>query len=94
VEGYQGSYGPVQRFVPGWKRESGQQPVAKQAFVPLVFPAGENCQFDWSNEYIVLGGVLQTIKVAHFHLSYSRKMFLAAYPGKPKKCFGCPYQVI
>jgi transposase len=80
VEGYQGSYGPVQRFVLGWKRESGKQPVAKQAFVPLVFPAGETCQFDWSYEYVVLGGVLQTIKVAHFRLSYSRKMFLVAYP--------------
>jgi len=63
-----------------WKRESGKQPVANQAFVPLVFPAGETCQFDWSYEYVVLGGVLQTIKVAHFRLSYSRKMFLVAYP--------------
>jgi len=80
VEGYQGSYGPVQRFVLDWKRESGKQPVANQAFVPLVFPAGETCQFDWSYEYVVLGGVLQTIKVAHFRLSYSRKMFLVAYP--------------
>jgi len=80
VEGYQGSYGPVQRFVLEWKRESGKQPVAKQAFVPLVFPAGETCQFDWSYEYVVLGGVLQTIKLAHFRLSYSRKMFLVAYP--------------
>jgi Integrase core domain len=70
----------VQRFVLGWKRESGKQPVAKQAFVPLVFPAGETCQFDWSYEYVMLGGVLQTIKVAHFRLSYSRKMFLVAYP--------------
>lgn len=80
VEGYQGSYGPVQRFVLDWKRESGKQPVAKQAFVPLIFPAGETCQFGWSYEYIVLGGVLQTIKAAHFRLSYSRKMFLVAYP--------------
>jgi transposase len=80
VEGYQGSYGPVQRFALDWKRESGNQPVAKQVFVPLVLPAGDTCQFDWSYEYVVLGGVLQTIKVAHFCLSYSRKMFLVAYP--------------
>jgi len=80
VEGYQGSYGPVQRFVLDWKRASGKQPVITQAFVPLAFPAGESCQFDWSYEYVVLGGVLQTIKVAHFRLSYSRKMFLVAYP--------------
>ncbi len=44
------------------------------------FPAGETCQFDWSHEYVILGGVLHTVKVAHFRLAYSRKMFLAAYP--------------
>jgi transposase len=80
AEGYQGSYGPVQRFVHDWKLASGKQPVSKQAFVPLAFPAGETCQFDWSYEYVLLDGILQAIKVAHFRLSYSRKMFLVAYP--------------
>jgi transposase len=80
VEGYQGSYGPVQRFVHDWKLSAGKSPAATQAFVPLAFPVGETCQFDWSHEYVVLGGVLQTVKVAHFRLAYSRKMFLAAYP--------------
>jgi hypothetical protein len=78
VEGYQGSYGPIQCFVQDWKRESGKQSMANQAFIPLAFPAGETCQFDWSYEYVILGGVLQTIKVAHFRLCYSRKMFLIA----------------
>lgn len=36
--------------------------------------------FDWIYEYAVLGGVLQAIKVAHFRLFHSRKMFLVAYP--------------
>jgi transposase len=77
IEGYQGSYGPVQRFVQDWKQ---QAPSASQAFVPLAFPAGETCQFDWSHEHVILGGVLQTVKVAHFRLAYGRRMFLAAYP--------------
>ena len=38
------------------------------------------CQFDWSQETIELGGIVQTIKVAHFRLAYSRKMFVIAYP--------------
>ena len=80
VKGYEGSYGPVQRFVKNWKRQSLHRPSTTQAFVPLAFPAGETCQFDWSHEYVILNGVLQTIKVAHFRLSYSRRMFLAAYP--------------
>jgi hypothetical protein len=29
---------------------------------------------------VVLGGVSQTIKIAHFRLAYSRKMFVVAYP--------------
>lgn len=80
VEGYQGSYGPVQRLVQDWKQQAQHRPSITQAFVPLAFPAGETCQFDWSHEYVILGGVLQTVKVAHFRLAYSRRMFLAAYP--------------
>jgi transposase len=80
AEGYQGSYGPVQRFVQNWKQQAGHRPVATQAFVPLAFPAGETCQFDWSHEVVVLGGAAQTIKVAHFRLAYSRQMFVVAYP--------------
>jgi transposase len=48
--------------------------------VPLLFPAGETCQFDWSHERVVIAGVEQVVKVAHFRLSYSRQMFVAAYP--------------
>jgi transposase len=79
AEGYGGAYDSVQRFVKAWKAEHiGAN--AKQAFVPLVFSPGEVCQFDWSHEQVELGGVTQTIKVAHFRLTYSRQMFVAAYP--------------
>lgn len=80
VEGYQGSYGPVQRFALNWKQQAGTRASTMQAFVPLAFPAGDTCQFDWSHEVVVLGGVMQTIKVAHFRLAYSRQMFIVAYP--------------
>jgi transposase len=80
AEGYRGSYGPVQRFVKGWKARRAGSPVVTQAFVPLSFPPGETCQFDWSHEEVELGGVVQAVKVAHFRLAYSRKMFVVAYP--------------
>lgn len=80
VEGYRGSYDPVQRFVKRWKMAQASRPAVTQAFVPLVFPPGETGQFDWSHEEVELGGVVQTIKVAHFRLAYSRQMFLVAYP--------------
>ena len=80
VEGYRGSYTVVQRYVKRWKRKRASSPTVKQAFVPLAFPAGETCQFDWSQETVELGGVVQIIKVAHFRLAYSRQMFVVAYP--------------
>ena len=80
AEGYRGSYGPVQRFVKDWKARRANSPAVTQAFVPLAFPPGETCQFDWSHEEVELGGVVQMVKAAHFRLSYSRKMFVAAYP--------------
>lgn len=80
VEGYVGSYTAVQRYVRDWKKSQANTPTIKQAFVPLIFPPGETCQFDWSHEMAVIGGVEQTVKVAHFRLSYSRQMFVMAYP--------------
>lgn len=80
VEGYRGSYTVVQRHVKRWKKKRANSPTVKQAFVPLAFPAGETCQFDWSQETVELGGVMQAIKVAHFRLAYSRQMFVVAYP--------------
>jgi transposase len=79
AEGYRGAYDSVQRFVQRWKAtKSG--PSLTQAFVPLAFAPGEACQFDWSHEHVELGGVMQTIKVAHFRLTFSRQMFVVAYP--------------
>jgi transposase len=51
-----------------------------KAFIPLVFEKGDAMQFDWSQEVVVLDGVEQKIKVAHFRLSHSRKPFVVAYP--------------
>jgi hypothetical protein len=61
AEGYCGSYTAVQRYVKSWKRKRGGSPAVKQAFVPLSFPLGETCQFDWSHETVELGGVAQTV---------------------------------
>jgi transposase len=77
--GYVGAYDSVQRFIKHWKSDN-QGPKITEAFVPLQFQAGDACQFDWSQEQVELGGILQTIKVAHFRMAYSRQMFVVAYP--------------
>src|ERR1700709_1650327 len=79
AEGYRGAYDSVQRFVQRWKADK-SGPAMTQAYVPLSFAPGEVCQFDWSHEHVELNGVMQTIKVAHFRLTFSRQMFVVAYP--------------
>ena len=79
AEGYRGAYDSVQRYVRRWKT-SKSGPASTQAYVPLSFSPGEVCQFDWSHEHVELGGVMQTVKVAHFRLTFSRQMFVVAYP--------------
>ncbi len=79
AEGYRGAYDSIQRYVKRWKA-SNIAPSVKQAFIPLSFAPGEVCQFDWSHEQAEINGQMQTIKVAHFRLAYSRQCFVVAYP--------------
>lgn len=82
VEGYTGSYSPVQRFVRDLKRAGAG---SGEAFIPLHFAAGDALQYDWSEERVVLDGVEQKIKVAHFRLCHSRKPLVIAYPGEAQE---------
>ena len=77
AEGYTGSYSPVQRFVSELKKSSGTD--GADAFIPLYFAPGDALQFDWSEEYVLLGGVQHKVHVAHFRLCHSRKPFVVAY---------------
>ena len=77
AEGYTGSYSPVQRFVGELKKAAGTGTC--DAFIPLHFAAGDALQFDWSEEYVILGGVEHKVHVAHFRLCHSRKPFVVAY---------------
>jgi transposase len=75
--GYIGAYDSVQRFVKRWQEATGK---TGNAYIPQCFAPGEAYQFDWSQETVELGGVIQKIKVAHFRLCYSRLSFVVAYP--------------
>lgn len=75
--GYGGAYDSVQRFIKRWLLEGGK---VGDAYIPLSFAPGEAYQFDWSEETVELGGIIQMIKVAHFRLCFSRLFFVIAYP--------------
>ncbi len=82
VLGYDGSYGRVAAFVRRWKteRQREQQTSGRGTFVPLVFAPGEAFQFDWSEDWAILGGRQVKLQVAHTKLSHSRAFIVRAYP--------------
>jgi transposase len=80
--GFKGSYGRVAAFVRAWKadRQRDAQTIGRGTFVPLVFAPGEAFQFDWSEDWAVIGGERIKLQVAHTKLSYSRAFAVRAYP--------------
>ena len=55
--GYRGSYDRVCAFARLWRQQ--QQEAARTSrgtYVPLVFAPGEAFQFDWSEDWAVIGG--------------------------------------
>ena len=80
--GYTGSYGRVAAFARVWRadRQKEQKTTGRGTFVPLVFQPGEAFQFDWSEDFAILGGERTKLQVAHIKLSHSRAFLLRAYP--------------
>lgn len=79
--GYEGSYGRVAAFARAWKadRRRAEQTGGRGTFVPLAFALGEAFQFDWSEDWAIVGGERIKLQVAHFKLSHSRAFFIRAY---------------
>ena len=69
-EGYDGGYDSVRRHARTWRIRHDKNKAA--AFIPLILDPGEACQFDWSEEKLLIGGSLATVQVAHVKLSHSR----------------------
>src|SRR5690554_3558533 len=79
--GFEGSYGRVAVFARRWKEElQRQQNVSgRGVFVPLAFEPGEAFQFDWSEDWALIGGERVKLQIAHFKLCYSRAFAVRAY---------------
>ena len=76
--GYSGGKTQVYTFCQHWKQEQNNAPKGV-GFVPLHFEMGEAFQFDWSTEYLVIGGLRRRLEVAHVKLACSRAYVLVAY---------------
>ena len=79
--GYPGSYSRVAAFARGWRQAEHERllTASRKAFVPLVFAPGEAFQFDWSEDWVRVGGEKVKLQVAQFKLSHSRAFVLRAY---------------
>lgn len=80
--GYTGSYDRVAAFARQLRQS--QQEIARTAgrgtFIPLLFAPGDAFQFDWSEDWAVIGKERTKLQIAQFKLSYSRAFYLRAYP--------------
>ena len=81
ILGYQGSYSRVATFARQWKADLHihNQTSGRGTFVPLSFEPGEAFQFDWSEDWAVIGNERTKLQIAHTKLSYSRAFIVRAY---------------
>ena len=79
--GYEGSYDRVAAFVRDGKaeRQRDARTSGRGTFVQLVFMPGEAFQFDWSEDWAIIGGERTKLQVAHSKLSHSRAFIVRAY---------------
>ena len=79
--GYDGSYDRVAAFARDWRQRERerQNQASRGAFVPLSFAPGEAFQFDWSEDWLVIGRKKTKLQIAHTKLCHSRAFHLRAY---------------
>ena len=72
--GFTGSYARVAAFARRWRtdRQRKQQTTGRGTRVPLHFDPGDAFQFDWSEDFAVLGGERMKLQMAQIKLSHSR----------------------
>jgi len=73
VLGFTGSCARVAAFARRWRsdRQREQQTTGRGTFVPLHFDPGDAFQFDWSEDFAVLGGERTKLQMAHIKLSHT-----------------------
>ncbi len=83
VLGFTGSYGRVAAFARDWRadRQREQQTTGRGVFVPLSFRPGEAFQFDWSEDYAVIGGERTKLQVAHIKRKRPVRLFPTGFLG-------------
>ncbi len=76
--GHTGCYAQVTKFLRNDRNHAAV--TGESAYVPLKLELGEAFQFDWSEGWLVMGGIHHKLQAAHTRLCASCAVWLAAYP--------------
>ncbi|HET6248605.1 MAG TPA: IS21 family transposase [Tepidisphaeraceae bacterium] len=79
---FTGDEGTVRRFV---ARLKAQQP--KEAFMPLLFEAGEEAQVDWGEAKVIENGTERTVQLFCMRLSHGKASFVYPYERATMEAF-------
>jgi transposase len=82
-EGYQGSESTVRHYI--WRQRKAKR--RPQVFLPLEYEPGMDAQVDWGEAEVILAGQRVTIQLFVMRLSYSRKIFVMAFPSQRQEAF-------
>lgn len=82
-KGYNGSESNIRCYI-GQRRREGRRP---KVYLPLEFDPGTDAQVDWGEAVAIIGGEKVTVQVFYMRLSYSRKLFMAAFPAQKQEAF-------
>jgi len=79
---FTGNEGTARRFVAKLKA---QQP--QEAFMPLLFEAGEEAQVDWGEAKVIENGIQRTVQLFCMRLSHSKASFVYPYERATMEAF-------
>ncbi len=79
---FTGDDGTVRRFIAKLKAQ-----LPKEAFMPLLFEAGEEAQVDWGEAKVIQNGTLRTVQLFCMRLSHSKASFVYPYERATMEAF-------
>ena len=82
-EGYTGSRSSVRGYV-AVQRQAQRHP---KVYLPLEFDPGTDAQVDWGEGVAEIGGERVKVQLFYMRLSYSRRMFMMAFPTQRQEAF-------
>ena len=82
-EGYSGSLSTLGHYLAALRQEKRRPEVC----LPLAFDPGTDAQVDWGEAVVVLKGVPEKVQLFVMRLSYSRRIFMMAFPLQRQEAF-------